>query len=316
MGILAYLQPTNKFLDITLARTMNWSPDEFKFHFDLPFGRGHVCVAMCVGYLMVMFAGTQIMKSHKPFELKQLVFVHNVIMSAGSLILWLLVAEQVFSMWIRHGFAYVMCNKEAYTPRLELFYYWNYIFKLWEFIDTIFLVLKKRPLEFLHVYHHSATAGFAYLFLWKPTSSTWVVVVLNLAVHVFMYYYYAVSTVSKRNIWWKKHLTTMQISQFVLDIAMVTYMSYNIFINEYFPWMKTAYGLKTVPNCYAADPVTQASVSGVLFASYLILFIDFYLKTYKKKEARKSEAAAAAALAASNDKSNGTLNGHFSTKEE
>jgi fatty acid elongase 3 len=177
-----------------------------------------------------------------------------------------------------------MCSKEAYTSRLELFYYLNYIFKLWEFIDTVFLVLKKRPLEFLHVYHHSATAAFAYLFLWKPISSSWSVLLLNLGVHVLMYYYYAVSSVSKRNIWWKKHLTSMQIMQFLLDIGMVVYMSYNVFINEYFPWMKTEYGLRTVPNCYASDPITQASVAAVLFGSYLILFIDFYIKTYNKNK--------------------------------
>ncbi|TPX32452.1 very-long-chain 3-oxoacyl-CoA synthase [Synchytrium microbalum] len=280
--------PVNDAMDFVLAKTIpSFKVDEFRFSTDLPFGQQHICVLACVSYLIIVLGGRELMKAYKPFTLKQLVFVHNVIMSAGSLLLWILVLEQVVPMMFNNGFTYTMCNRAAYSPRLEFLYYLNYIFKLWEFIDTIFLVLKKRPLEFLHVYHHSATAAFAYLFLWKPISSAWVVLVLNLAVHVLMYYYYAVSTVSKRQIWWKKHLTTMQIVQFVLDIAMLAFMTYNVFINEYFVWVKD-YGFKTVPGCYAADPVTQASVSAVLFGSYLILFIDFYSKTYKRDAAKRA----------------------------
>ena len=120
--------------------------------------------------------------------------------------------------------------------RLLFLYYLNYITKYLELSDTVLLCLRGKPLPFLHVYHHAATLVLCWTQLAAKSSVQWVPIVLNLMVHVPMYYYYAVrpspapraaaadaprasqvATLGLRP-WWKKHLTSAQIIQFCLDV--------------------------------------------------------------------------------------------------
>lgn len=234
-------------------------------------GWGEVFITLA-GYLALIFTGRSLMRERKPFEFKPLFMVHNALLSLGSLVLLVLMVEEVVPIVRREGFFYSICHVNAWTERLELLYMINYYFKYWELADTMFLVAKKKPLQFLHVFHHSATALLCFCQLNGRTSVSWVPITANLSVHVVMYYYYLVTAAGFRP-WWKKYLTTMQITQFVVDLFVVYFAAYSYFAAEYFPHMPT------VGTCSGTE---GAAVMGCgLLTSYLFLFLAFYKRTYK-----------------------------------
>ncbi|GLB36153.1 putative very-long-chain 3-oxoacyl-CoA synthase [Lyophyllum shimeji] len=241
-------------------------------------------------YLAVIF-GVQALMTNKPaYKLTPLFQAHNVILSSGSLLLLVLMLEEIVPIIWNEGVFNSLCAVSSWTPRMEFYYMVNYYFKYLELLDTVFLALKKKPLQFLHVFHHSATALLCYSQLNGRTSISWAVIVLNLAVHVVMYYYYY-ATAGGARIWWKKYLTTMQITQFVIDLGLVYFGTYS--------HMAVAYFSETLPyidNCAGEE---GAAIFGcALLTSYLVLFINFYFQTYKKP------------AAAGKPQVNGKANGH------
>lgn len=248
-------------------------------------------VAAVITYLAVIFGGRELMKNRAPLttSIKLPFLLHNLALTFGSGLLLALMLEEIIPIVRRNGFYYAICGEGAWTMKLETYYMINYYFKYWELIDTVFLVLKKKPLAFLHVYHHSATAVLCFSQLHGKTSVSWVVICLNLAVHVLMYFYYALTSL-KIPCPWKKSVTTAQISQFVLDIMVIYYASWNHVAATYFP---------RLPHRGSCAGKEHAAISGVVcITSYLFLFIAFYQKTYAKDKARKLAAKL-------NEKSNG-----------
>jgi fatty acid elongase 3 len=145
------------------------------------------------------------------------------------------------------------------------------LLKFYELFDTVLMVLKKRRLNFLHVYHHCIVIPLFYVYMTTNMVSQWILVVANSTVHVLMYYYYAMATVG-RSVWWKRYITQAQIVQFVIDLTAT------------WPY----------PVLYHSAAGCSGSMRGWLFGqavglSFYKLFRDFYLRSYKAIPAKKTE---------------------------
>lgn len=103
--------------------------------------------------------------------------IHNYILCFFSLALVIGLTYRVIDNYRTCGglFAvYCGCTASGYdnTQNRNLMY-WAYLFylsKYYELLDTVFLVLRKRPLNFLHVYHHAIVMPMCWFALNQGTA--------------------------------------------------------------------------------------------------------------------------------------------------
>jgi fatty acid elongase 3 len=86
------------------------------------------------------------MREQSPFKFKVLFQIHNLLLTAVSFILLVLLIEELIPIVAKNGIFYAICSPQAWTQKLELLYYLNYLVKYWELFDTVFLVVKKKKL--------------------------------------------------------------------------------------------------------------------------------------------------------------------------
>lgn len=142
-----------------------------------------------------------------------------------------------------------------------------------ELIDTFFIVVHKKPLIFLHWYHHITVLLYCYHSYVTTSPPGIFFVVMNYSVHASMYGYYFLMAMKWRPKWFNPIIITIfQISQMIVGVA-VTLAGF--------------YYYKTDPTCGIEKENNTAAF--VMYGSYLFLFLQFFFGRYYNQKGKKKQ---------------------------
>merc|ERR1712129_228440 len=148
-----------------------------------------IVLIYCIGIPLLQ----SFMKHRKSPPIRLLIMAHNLYLAISSFCMAVFLFATILS-YRQQSYSYkqILCalghNEQRGT--LSLLCYINYLFKIYELLDSVFLVLKHKSINFLHGYHHPATLVLCWTQLIDSTGIQWFVIFLNLCVHTVMYSYY------------------------------------------------------------------------------------------------------------------------------
>mmetsp|Transcript_15393 Transcript_15393/g.46408 ORF Transcript_15393/g.46408 Transcript_15393/m.46408 type:complete len:220 (-) Transcript_15393:607-1266(-) len=214
------------------------------------------------------------MKNREAFDLKGPLMFWNLGLSIFS---WIgasrTVPHLLYNIYT-HSFEDTVCE-----PGLQMFGngpagLWTAFFiysKVPELVDTLFIVLRKRKLIFLHWYHHVTVLLYCWHAFSTEAASGLYFVAMNFSVHAIMYGYYFLAAAKAVPKWFPTHLITLaQISQMFVGVGIC--VSTSIF-------SKTR-------TCHV-EPSNQMA-GAVMYASYFYLFVEFAVKRFILKPRTKA----------------------------
>ncbi|CBZ24934.1 putative fatty acid elongase [Leishmania mexicana MHOM/GT/2001/U1103] len=145
--------------------------------------------------------------------------------------------------------------------------------KILEMLDTALLVFQKKPVIFLHWYHHVTVMLYCWHGWMSVTSSGLWFVCMNYGVHSIMYFYYFLAACGYR-----KYvrlvaplITFLQIAQMVVGTIIAVYVFY----------MDQFGG-----GCDCRS--SNAKLALMMYVSYVILFSNLFRSRYIKKTSRSA----------------------------
>ena len=223
-------------------------------------------------YVVVIFGIKYAMTNRKPFNIKLPLQLWNLWLALFSIVGSLVTSVALYREISKYGLvsSYTKCQ-DFFEGFSGLWTFWFCMSKMAELGDTIFIVLRKRPLIFLHWYHHVATLNYGILSYNEKTAfNTWIVW-LNFSVHAFMYTYYFLSACSIRSpAWVSRLITTSQITQFLITLVILFHAGYLKLVGYHVDttWPVYLY-------CLAME------------LSYVALFGNFFYQSYIKGGGQK-----------------------------
>jgi len=230
-------------------------------------------------YMVLVFGGQAFMANRPPFKLRGLLTLWNIFLAVFSIIGAARTLPEFIHTISRHGLYSSFCSP-SFIEQDRVSGFWTFMFvlsKVPELGDTLFIVLRKQKLIFLHWYHHLTVLIYVfYSFKEFAAPARWFMV-MNFCCHSAMYSYYALKAL---RIPVPKFIAMVITSMQLLQMFVGCFVTY------------TAYQIKqSGKNCNVTDTTLQ--LSSIMYFSYAILFARFFSNAYcsssVKIEQKKTE---------------------------
>lgn len=153
--------------------------------------------------------------------------------------------------------------------------FWGVLFvfsKIPELFDTVFIILRKKPLLFLHYYHHITVLLYSWKSFSTLASSGIYFVSMNYTVHAVMYFYYFLAAIGRRPHSWARFVTILQLSQMAVGVAVCG--------------SSLVYRYHNIP-CATTDESLKWGI--LMYSSYFALFFKFFIDRYLVNKAKKAQ---------------------------
>ncbi|CAG0885144.1 unnamed protein product [Cyprideis torosa] len=280
-----FLRPPRKTAP-TVLYSMSWevhTSKELVKHVDFMNKYWSLSILIAVAYIFIIFYVQELMEGRKPFKLKRSLIAWNSALAIFSIMGALKGVPFVISDTFNLGLSSVICYTSFMCDGCESAPIWVYLFaysKVVELADTLFVVLRKKPLIFLHWYHHATVLIYTWYAVGMITPGGTYFISMNFTVHAMMYTYYAIRAAE---------LHVPRRIQMALTLCQIVQMFLGIFINVKSIQYKRRFG----ESCMVHYSGIVASIG--MYASYCVLFSLFFYKAYVKKE-RQTEVLSPAFL--------------------
>ena len=222
-------------------------------------------ITIFTAYIPCVYGIQYLMKHRDPFQLDKPLMIWNSLLSVSSFTCFCLLVYDSWNMSFMDRIMdlKIICNG---TSGIVIFLF--NLSKILELVDTLFIVFRKKPLLFLHTFHHLVTGIYCWTILLYPTSLGLWFAKTNTGVHSIMYGYYTCNYYDIKIIN-PKYITSIQILQ----------MIWGILINFIY-----IYHTKKMTNV----DIFHSTYSLTMVSSYLYLFCKFYKNRYIKNYIKKN----------------------------
>ncbi|KAL3994157.1 GNS1/SUR4 family protein [Acanthocheilonema viteae] len=217
-------------------------------------------------YICIIHALQRYQRTRKARNLRLPLCIWNLTLSLFSLIATIRFGEEFYSTLTTRPFVHSICY--AISP-FQPAAVWAFIFaisKVVELGDTIFLLMRKKPIIFLHWYHHAVVLIYSWNAAVELTAAGRWFIMMNYFVHFIMYAYYSIAV-------WSIRLPKL-FSMFV-TVLQTSQMLTGIFVSMIALKQK-------LKNAVCQQSMDNLALGFAIYSSFAVLFIRYFHNTYMR----------------------------------